>query len=187
MYTSVVFGDRTNLPHLVLATTESHVLVWNLLTNHLVRKMALDRPILFHLKSNMIGVLHSRGAVALDYALTPSSITRLENVSGIASDDRNGKIYVLHSNEDCDNMLTCVKWLQDKGITNPALEENQTDLKDEFYDPFLKDNVKNFESLLNHSEAQYQARINSKQLSHELITPVISDCSASFVKLSMPM
>ena len=95
VYTSVMFGDRTSLPHLVLATTESHVLVWNLLTNHLVKKMALDRPTLFHLRSHMIGVLHSHGAVALDHALTPSLITKLENVSGIASDDRTGRIYAV--------------------------------------------------------------------------------------------
>ena len=184
-YTSVVFADGSKLSHLVLGTTETHVLVWNLLTSHLLKKMSLDRPTLFHLKVDLIGVLHSHGAIALDHMLNPSLITNLENVSGIARDNRTERLYLLHSTPTCENLLTCIKWEHGAFFGSSMEKESQTfGNEDDAFNTFLKHNVQKLD--LNHSDGLRQTRVNSKILSHDLITSPLSNCSASFVKLSLP-
>ena len=183
-YTSVIFGDGNSLSHLVLGTTNRHVLVWNLLTSNLVRKMALDSPTLFPLNSNSIAVLHSRGAIALNHALDVSLITSLESINGIASDNRTNSIYLLHSTAKCDNMLTCVK--QKNSLSNEKLtSEDQKSFRGEAFEDLLKQSVQKLSN--NDNAVLRQTRANSTLLSYDLVTPVVSKCSPTFVKLSMPL
>ena len=183
-YTSVAFGDGSNKSHLVLGTTDTHVLVWNLLNNHLVRKMELDRATLLELNSNLTAILHSHGAIALDRSLQVSTITRLENINGITIDEKTNSIYILHSTEKCQNVLKCVKLDQSSKITSSS-DAVQTSNNDEIFGSLSQPSIKELGSRA--FSGQKEERVNMKLLTHDLITTNVSECSASFVKLAMPL
>ena len=85
--------------------------------------------------------------------------------------------------ENCKNMLTRVK-LNCPTDKNALPEENAVSSNEEPFNT-LKHNIHKLKNVT--SISLHQARTNSKQLSHDFITPVVSDCSEAFVKLSIPM
>ena len=181
-YNSIVFGYGNKTSHLLLGATETHILVWDLLSSHLVKKMPLVSPSVIQLSSS-IGVLHSHGVLTLDSALNISLISNLENVSGMATDERTSKTYLLHSESaHGENMLSCVKARTDKSIAEePEMPANIEETRD----ILLKHSISKTDN--EQSLTYSQARTNINQLSHNLITQSVSDCSAAIVKLAMPI
>ena len=144
--------------------------------------MPLDRPTVSQLSSS-IGVLHSYGAFSLDSALNISIICKLENVSGMADDEKTGKTYLLHSTAHCKNMLSVVK-VQTTEKDIPEEPEIHSNI-DETRDILLKHSIN--KEIIADSLTYSQARTNIHQLSHNLITRSVSDCSSAIVKLAMPI
>ena len=180
-YNSVVFGYGSKTSHLLLGTTESHILVWNLLSSHLVRKMALDRPTIAPI-GNSIGVLHSHGVLSLDSALNINVISNTENVSGIARDERTAKIYLLHSTANCENMLSCIKTETTHQLMPQEPKKNSN--SENAFELLLKQSIDKIDA---ENSAFAQARTNINLLSYDIITQSVSDCSAAVVKLAMPI
>ena len=181
-YTSVLFGYGSKSSHLLLGSTETHILVWDLLSSHLIKKMPLDRPTLVQL-GNSIGILHSRGALLLDSVLNISVISNLENISGIANDEKSGKTYLLHSTPTCNNLLSFVKTETSHEPISDEPEKNTA--SDNKFELLLNQKVNQVN--IEQSATYAQARTNINLLSHDLITLSVSECSESIVKLAMPI
>ena len=175
-YQSLAFGTNES-NHLIFGATEDSVVVWNVLTNRLSRRLPVQDPTFFSIGAN-IGILHSDGITEIDSSFKLTKLTSDTTITKAVTNPNSSRIYVLSGTVDECHLgyLNLKQFTEHKNelvssVTEPSILDNAMKTR---LDPSTEKNI-------------YYARVNSNFMTPEVISRQISSISSLLVKKSLPV
>jgi len=188
-YASLLFGRSAANSHLLFGSTkgDASVVVWDLLTNRLIRRLTgVGHPRLFAMGAK-VGVIHANGVARIGADFGVEALVSGVSVGGAVYDAVSGRLYfVSGSGNRC--KLGFVNVVRQNAETTAFDEKEDNDLL--YQRPKAKSGLDNAMRTKLEASAQrniFYAKVNSNFMTPEVIANRPSSISSILVKKSLPL